>query len=136
MNQKTEIMKKQIPTPMKVFIVDDSLIVRARIVTMLSELESVEVVGHAQSSKEAAAAIPAIKPDVVILDIHMPGGNGIELLRHLKSFSPSPLVIMFTNFPFAQVRKECTLAGADYFFDKSRDFEKVAQVLGSLAERN
>src|SRR5512140_600450 len=116
-----------------VFIVDDSLIVRARIMTMLGDLDSVAIVGHAPSSAEAHTAIHSLRPDIVILDVQMPGGSGIDLLRKIKKLQPSPIAIMFTNFPFVQIRKECIEAGADYFFDKSRDFEKITQILGRMA---
>ena len=117
-----------------VFIADDSLIVRARIMTMLGDLDNVAIIGHAPNSAEAGAAITSLRPDIVILDVQMPGGSGIELLRQIKRLEPSPVAIMFTNFPFVQIRKECVDAGADYFFDKSRDFEKIAQILGRMAQ--
>lgn len=116
-----------------VFIVDDSLIVRARIMTMLGDLQSVAIVGHAPSSAEAYTAIHSLRPDIVILDVQMPGGSGIDLLREIKKLQPAPVAIMFTNFPFVQIRKECIEAGADYFFDKSRDFEKIALILNRMA---
>jgi DNA-binding NarL/FixJ family response regulator len=119
--------------PMKVFIVDDSLIVRARIMTLLSDISDLEVIGHAQNKTEAHSSIKSMLPDVVIIDVQMPGGSGIELLKEIKQFQPPPTTIMFTNYPYAQIRKECRQAGADYFFDKSKDFEKIAQVLSSLA---
>lgn len=117
-----------------VFIADDSLIVRARIMTMLSDLENVAIIGHAPNSVEANAAITSLRPDIVILDVQMPGGSGIDLLREIKRLQPAPIAIMFTNFPFVQIRKECVEAGADYFFDKSRDFEKITQVLGRMVQ--
>ena len=119
--------------PISVFIVDDSLIVRARIMTMLSDLESVSIIGHAPNSVEASAAIRSLRPDIVILDVQMPGGSGIDLLREIKKYEPSPIAIMFTNFPFVQIRKECIEAGADYFFDKSRDFDKITHILVRMA---
>lgn len=119
-----------------VFIVDDSLIVRARIMTMLGDLERIRIIGHAPNSAEASTAIRSLRPDIVILDVQMPGGSGIELLREIKKFQPSPIAIMFTNFPFVQIRKECMEAGADYFFDKSRDFEKITHVLGRMSEQS
>jgi DNA-binding NarL/FixJ family response regulator len=121
--------------PLSVYIVDDSLIVRARIMTMLGDVERVTIVGHAANPQEAIAAIDTLQPDIVILDIQMPGGNGLDLLREIKKRRPAPITIMFTNFPFAQIRKECVEAGADYFFDKAHDFEKITQVLESMTEQ-
>ena len=118
---------------MKVFIVDDSAIVRERLISMLSELTNVEIIGQAGDAHEAVEAISRLKPDAVILDIRMPGGDGIKILENIKKGKPSPLVIMLTNYPYPQYRKKCMDAGADFFFDKSTEFEKVTEVLRQLA---
>jgi DNA-binding NarL/FixJ family response regulator len=116
---------------MRILIVDDSPVVRERLAALLAELEGVEVVGQAQDVVGAVAAIRALRPDVVTLDIRMPGGNGIEALAEVKKVQPAPIVIMLTNYPYPQYRKKCLDAGADYFLDKSTEFEQVAQILKS-----
>jgi len=103
----------------RVYVVDDSDFVRERLIEMLSELEEVEIVGGTGDPREALAAIREMVPDTVILDIRLPGKSGVEVLRDLKKEKPSPMVIILTNFPYPQYRKECTEAGADYFFNKS-----------------
>ena len=70
--------------------------------------------------------------DVVILDIRMPGGNGIDVLQAIKRGDPAPTVIMLTNYPYPQYRGKCMDLGADYFFDKSNEFEKVMEVIEQL----
>jgi DNA-binding NarL/FixJ family response regulator len=65
----------------------------------------------------------------------MPGGNGIEVLREVKKMSPAPSVIMFTNYAHAQYRKKCEEAGADFFLDKSTEFDKLPQTLEHLLQR-
>jgi len=117
---------------MKVFIADDSAAVVERLITMLSELPQVEIIGQAQDALEAIKAIRQLNPDVVILDIRMPGGNGIDVLKDIKSNKPAPVVIMLTNYPYPQYRRKCKALGADFFFDKSTEFEKVTEVLGQL----
>ena len=114
---------------MKVFIADDSAEVRERIVDMISEAESIEIVGQAESVPDAIGAIRQLKPDVVILDIRMPGGCGIDVLKTIEKNGGIPVVIMLTNYPYPQYRKKCFDAGADFFFDKSSEFEKVINVL-------
>ena len=118
----------------RVFIVDDSAILRERLITMLSELKGIQVIGQAKSSTEAEEAIPELKPDVVILDIRMHGGNGIEVLKNIKKDKNPPLVIMLTNYPYPQYRKKCGDAGANFFFDKSTEFEKITKVLKRLTQ--
>jgi DNA-binding NarL/FixJ family response regulator len=119
---------------MKVFIADDSATVRERLITMLSELEGIEIVGQAQDAVEATKAILKLKPDVAILDIRMPGGSGIDTLRNIKRVTPAPKVIMLTNYPYPQYRKRCLDAGADFFFDKSSEFHKVTEVLEQMMQ--
>src|SRR5947207_12176020 len=101
----------------KVFIVDDSPIVRERLVSMISELPDVEVIGQAGLPLEAIAAIEELKPDFVVLDISLPGGNGMQVLERIKARNPALRVIMLTNFAFEQYRRRCAELGADYFFD-------------------
>jgi len=74
-------------------------------------------------------------PDVVILDIKMPGGNGIDVLNEIEKNDQVPVVIMLTNYPYPQYKKKCMDAGADFFFDKSREFEKVIEVLSGDMKR-
>ena len=119
---------------MKLFIADDSKIVCDRLTEMLSEIKGVEIVGHAESAPEAIESIVRLKPDVVILDIRMPGGNGITVLEKIKQMPFSPWVIMLTNYPYPQYRKKCMDAGAHRFLDKSAEFEKIPEILRELAE--
>jgi DNA-binding NarL/FixJ family response regulator len=114
---------------LKVFISDDSATVRERLVTMALDLPEVDVVGQAKDVPGTLEAVRRIRPDVVILDIRMPGGNGIEVLREVKKMNPAPRVIMLTNFAYAQYRKKCEQAGADFFLDKSTESDKLPQAL-------
>jgi DNA-binding NarL/FixJ family response regulator len=118
--------------PRAVFIVDDSPVVRERLAQMLAEVPGVRVIGQADIAFEAIAAIHRLKPAVVILDISMPGGSGMYVLESIKRERPSPLVIMLTNFTHEQYRQKCLQLGADHFFDKTTEFEKILDVL-SLA---
>jgi DNA-binding NarL/FixJ family response regulator len=119
----------------KVFIADDSSEVRERIRMLLSELEKVEMIGEAENVQEAIENIRQKGPDVVILDIRMPGGNGIDVLREIEKNDQVPIIIMLTNYPHQQYRKKCMDAGADFFFDKSKEFEKVVEVLNNQIQQ-
>jgi len=92
---------------MKVFVVDDSPLVRERLVSLLSEVEGVDVVGSADSADEGIKGISSSKPDVAVLDIRMPAGNGITVLERIKQQVSPPTVIMLTNYPYPQYRKKC-----------------------------
>lgn len=115
-----------------VFIVDDSPVVRDRLVTMISELPNVEVIGQADIAFEAIDSIRQLRPSVVVLDISMPGGSGMYVLESIKKERPGPTVIMLTNFAHDQYRQKCLQLGADYFFDKTTEFERVTEVLRQL----
>jgi len=119
---------------MNVVIVDDSELVRDRIQKRISELDEIKVTGVASNSIEAQEIIKSSDPDVVILDIKMPGESGIELLRKIKEYYPHIKVIMLTNYPFLQYRSKCYENGADYFLDKSNEFEKVTEILIDLGK--
>jgi len=118
----------------KVLIADDSLVVGHRLMNMISEVGGIQVVGQAQSGSEAIELCERLHPDVVILDIRMPKGNGISALEVIKKTKPDTVVVMLTNYPYPQYRKKCKKAGADYFFDKSSEFEKVTEVLEQLLQ--
>lgn len=114
---------------MRVFVVDDSPLVRERLVALLSAVEGVQVVGTADNAEAGIAGIAEAAPDVAILDIRMPEGSGISVLEAIKLQEDCPIVIMLTNYPYPQYRRRCLDAGADYFFDKSSEFHKVTDVL-------
>ncbi|HEV2913747.1 MAG TPA: response regulator transcription factor [Pyrinomonadaceae bacterium] len=118
-----------------IFIVDDSKAIRERLAKMLSEIDGVKVIGEASNAAEAVTGIRTLKPKVVILDIQMPDGNGIEVLKIIKQEKPAPLVMMMTNHSSAYYREKCLKLGADYFLDKARDFEKLVEIFKDLIER-
>ncbi|MGE5310455.1 MAG: response regulator transcription factor [Nitrospirota bacterium] len=118
---------------LKVYVVDDSELVRERLIDMVSEIEEVEVVGETGDLREAEASIGQLRPDAVILDIRLPDGNGITLLRHMKRDRPAATVIVLTNYPYPQYREECLDAGADYFLYKATEFDQVGEILSRIA---
>jgi DNA-binding NarL/FixJ family response regulator len=120
---------------MKVFIADDSALMRERLAAMLSELPDLDIVGQAGNGIDAITSIRTLLPDAVILDIRMPKKSGIEVLKEIKKKEPAPLVIMFTNYPYPQYRDRCLHAGADYFFDKANEVEQLLQVLNALIHK-
>jgi DNA-binding NarL/FixJ family response regulator len=118
---------------LKVYVVDDSELVRERLVDMVSEIEGVEVVGETGELHGAEASIRQLRPDAVILDIRLPDGSGITLLRHMRRESLAATVIVLTNYPYPQYREECLDAGADYFLYKATEFDKVGEILNRMA---
>jgi len=124
-----ERVQSPVMDKLRVFVCDDSASVRERLVTMALDLPEVDVVGQAEDAPGSVDAIRQAQPDVVILDIRMPGGSGIEVLRRLKRMTPAPAVIMLTNFSYKQYRATCEAAGADFFLDKSTEFDQIPLAL-------
>lgn len=115
-----------------ILIVDDSQIVRDRLTSMLNELDSVKITGYADNPLSATEAIVNSKPDVVILDIFLTGGSGIHVLKNIRSRNITSKVIVLTNYAQEQYRKKCFEEGADFFFDKSIEFDRIVEVIQKL----
>jgi DNA-binding NarL/FixJ family response regulator len=113
----------------KVFVVDDSTIVRERLITLLAEVPNVTIAGEAEMARDAISGIQSKRPDIVVLDISMPGGSGMKVLEAVKKDRPAPMVIMLTNFDHPQYRNRCMQLGADHFLDKSSNFERVIEIV-------
>lgn len=120
---------------MKIFLVDDSPIVLERLILMFGDYKNLNIIGKARNGITAIASIRKLKPDIVILDIHMPGGSGIDVLKTIKKEFPLITVIILTNYADSHYRTVCFEAGADYFLDKSKEFEKVVEICKELKLR-
>lgn len=117
----------------RVFIVDDSAPIRARLADMLSRMERVSVVGEADSARTAVAGILRARPDSVLLDLNLMGRTGIDVLRAIRPQAPEIVFIVLTNHSEPQYRRACTEAGAAYFLDKTREFDRVREVIAEIA---
>lgn len=113
-------------------MVDQSLIVRERLMEIVSELEDIEIVGQKETLIQAQELIKKAKPNAIILDPCLPDENCMELLRGIKKTDCK--VIIFTSHTFPQYREKCLATGADFFFDKSTEFQKIPKVLSQWAQ--
>jgi len=118
---------------MKIIVVDDSKLMRQRIIGLISDIPGVDISAEAASSIEAIELLEKLKPDVIILDIRMPEGNGLKVLKYIQQKESSVITIVFTNYPLKQYKDKCMELGADYFFDKSNEFEKLLEVVQKLS---
>ena len=120
---------------LRIVIVEDSAIIRARLAESLTEIPSLEIVGLAETEQEAVALLRGAEWDAAVLDLQLKKGTGLGVLKALAQV-PKPAhskVIVFTNYAFPQYRERSLTLGADYFFDKSREFHRVREVLSDLA---
>ncbi|WP_063053563.1 response regulator [Nocardia arthritidis] len=102
----------------KVFLVDDHEIVRRGVADLVDLEPDLEVVGEAGSYSQALARIPALRPDVAVLDMRLPDGNGIELCRELLSADPDLRCLILTSFTDEQAMLDAILAGASGYVVK------------------
>ena len=107
-----------------VFLADDSGPIRSRVAGMLSP--SATIVGEAESPKACIDGILATHPDVVVLDVQLEGGQGLEVLNAVRSADPSIAFVVFSNNSGPAYRKRYIGAGAARFLDKSTEFDQLA----------
>jgi len=121
---------------LKVLLIDDTVMILQHLKTILAEVKDITSTESVTSAEEALVLLDGYQPDVMVLDINMPGMSGIEMLRrlHLRRMI-KPVVIMLTNNTFAGYRDECMRLGADYFLDKSRDFLLIPSIVEKVKEK-
>lgn len=96
----------------RVFLVDDHEIVRCGVADLIDDEEDLVVVGQAGTVAEAMVRIPAANPDIAVLDIRLPDGNGVELCRDLRAQCPDLNCLMLTSFTDEQAMLDAIMAGA------------------------
>ena len=121
---------------MKLLIVDDSELLLDRLATLLADIENLEIVGTAENALEGKTLIDELNPDLLLTDIRMPGGGGIELIENLKSDYPNLIKIVYTNYPYPQYEEKCRAIGADYFFHKGSDAQELYNTIEKLCTKN
>jgi DNA-binding NarL/FixJ family response regulator len=117
----------------KVLVVDDAPAVRARVVGMLGEISGA-CVAEAASVSTALLALASEEPDLVVIDLHLAGESGLDVVVHARRERPAALLVVLTNDPSEHHRRRCALLGVDFFFDKSRDFDRLLEIVRQVAE--
>ncbi len=130
-----DAMEKTADARITAFLVEDSLPIRERLVALLAGTQTITVVGEADSPQRAVEGILRTRPDSVVLDIHLAGGSGLEVLKAVRSRAPGTVFIVLTNHPDSQYRRVFADAGASAFLDKSTQFDQIAQTIIAGATR-
>jgi two-component system, NarL family, response regulator DevR len=99
-------------SPIRVFLVDDHEVVRVGLRELLEEQPDIVVVGEAETATEATRRLPALRPDVAILDVRLPDGSGIDVCRQIRSVDPSIAALVLTSFDDDEALLAAILAGA------------------------
>ena len=112
-----------------VFLVDDHEVVRKGVAGLLEGDPELRIVGEAGSAAQALARIPALRPDLVLLDVRLPDGNGVELCRELRSMLPDLNVLMLTSFTDEEAMLNAILAGAGGYVIKDIQAESLVSAV-------
>jgi DNA-binding NarL/FixJ family response regulator len=118
---------------MRVLLVDDHVLIRAGLRRLLEEIDDVEVVGEAGDGNEALARSAELHPDVVLMDISMPGLNGIEATRRLAKLRSRPRILVVTMHADKEYVRAALAAGANGYLLKTAERAELADALAALA---
>lgn len=120
--------------PIKVFLADDSDLIRIRVTRMLGDA-GMSVVGSAQTPQGCFDGILATRPDVVLLDVQLEGGTGLEVLQRVRHVAPGVAFVIFSNNSGPAYRRRYLAQGALQFIDKSTEFDRLAHAVVRAADR-
>lgn len=118
----------------KVFLADDSQQIRERVNALLGAAH-MDVVGQAATPDNCIAGILASHPDVVVLDVQLEGGSGLQVLKAVRTVDPEVAFVVFSNNSAPAYRKRYLHEGAVRFLDKSTEFEQLAHAVASARRR-
>ena len=117
----------------KLLVVDDSELIRNRLVDHLRTLPGVCEVEAVGTLSQMLDRIYGAPPSLLILDQHLPDGNAVQMLGVLKNVAPAMRVVILSNDASQFSRARCLKAGADAFYDKSREFEQLLDAVRAQA---
>jgi DNA-binding NarL/FixJ family response regulator len=121
-------------TVMKILVVDDSELIRLRLVRQIAAIPGVQRVMTASGCLLAQHLVASLQPALVVLDLHLPDGDPVRLIPQFKLDHPDLKVAVLTNDATDYNRRRCLQAGADWFFDKSTEFEQLLTQLQQLSD--
>jgi DNA-binding NarL/FixJ family response regulator len=117
------------PAPIKVFLLDDHEVVRRGVRDMLESEGDIQVIGEAGTAASALARIPALRPDVAVLDVRLPDGDGVSVCREIRSKMPEVACLMLTSFADDDALMDAVMAGAaGYVLKQIRGTDLVGAV--------
>ena len=118
----------------KVFLAEDSGLIRDRVTAILTE-QAMDIIGHAGTPQESIDSILAMQPDVVVLDVQLEGGTGLQVLRAVRETKPAIAFVVFTINSGPEFRKRYLEEGARGFLDKATEFPQLATEVERASRR-
>lgn len=121
---------------LNILLVDDVNIILQKMKMFLSIVPSVNQVDTADNADKAYSLLDSNQPELVVLDVNMPGTSGIDMLKKIRSSErPQPVVVMLTNQKEKIYKDTCLELGADYYLDKSTDFLCLPEIIRELSAK-
>lgn len=118
----------------RIFLADDSVLILERLQELLGNYSYIEIVGSCRNGIEALEMLRKLKPDLAIVDIKMPGLTGLQVLTEIRKEDKILKFMILTFYSNDYHRQMAIEAGADYFFSKVDDFEKIPLLITKLLE--
>lgn len=114
---------------MQVLIIDNSLPIVQRLHELLSEVSNISELSSATGHDQALQLFMLQKPGIVVLDLHLPENKSYDLLKEIKKVAPKTVLIILSVENDEYTQQQCRMLGADFYFDKYNEFEKIAVVI-------
>lgn len=120
----------------RVFVIDDSAFSRRTIIKLLEEIQEVEVIGYAVNGEEGLRKVMDIRPDLITMDLEMPGMDGFTLLRIIMTACPTPVIIVSSHSEDDRVFKALELGAVDFVAKPQRALsEQLLEIRGELQQK-
>ncbi|MEU2266711.1 response regulator transcription factor [Streptomyces olindensis] len=119
--------------PIRVFLLDDHEVVRRGVHDLLDDEPDITVVGEAATAEQALVRVPALRPQVAVLDVHLPDGDGVSVCRELRSRLPELACLMLTSFDDEEALLDSIMAGASGYVLKQIQGSDLVSAVRTVA---
>lgn len=127
------VVRQTVAVPIKVFLLDDHEIVRRGLRELLESAGDMEIVAEAGTAEEALRRLPAANPDVAVLDVRLPDGNGVEVCREIRSRMPAVHCLMLTSYADDEALFDAIMAGASGYVLKQVRADDLIDAIRKVA---
>lgn len=117
---------------MEMYIVEDSALMRGHLIETLCGIKGIKILGVSGTSKQAVEFLSKRYPEIMTIDISLQEGTGLDVLKFIKQRNPDTITVVLTNYAYPQYRDLCSKLGADFFFDKTKEYNDFVNAIVEL----
>ncbi|MEZ5499076.1 MAG: response regulator [Steroidobacteraceae bacterium] len=121
--------------PLRVLLVEDSQVLADRLRELLLGIPRVELLCTVESERDAVQTAARLRPDLIILDLHLAQGTGFGVMRALRDIRFHPSIIVLTTYALDEYRRAALALGASYFLEKSTEFDQLPGLIGEVTAK-